>query len=986
MIATQTMTGSAPRLAGRRTPRPTPQLRVGAALVAVALSGPACASLVSPPALAAQQARSSQGKVLGLDDYPRWNRVTEVRLSPDGRWVSFAYSPNEGDAVFRIRSLDGSAGGDVPLVEAVNGGSVEFSDDSRWAAFLTSPSEEEARRLRRERKPIPRALELVRLGSSGAAERIRIEDVQGFRFAPDARHLAVEKSRADREADHEGRDLLVRELASGSTRNIGNVASYAFNEDGALLAFVLDAAGKTGNGLYVLELLTGVTHVLDGDTLRYAAPVWDESGSRLAVLRGERSDTLEQRENVLLAFTGLGVRPPSTAAGSSPGSSPGRGAGSTMSGYGSRLVYDPAMDAMFPGEMVLSELSDPSWSTDGTFVRIGIKEQRRTAPAAASDGEERANVDVWHWADERVQSVQMVQADADRRFTYEALVHLPDAAAPAPALAADAGGGARYVRLADEDMPRVSLTRDGAWVIGQRDGPYRGVMDMPGGRRDLVRIEPRSGTATILAEGVRYVLGTSPDGRWLLYSRDGSPRLVELASGVERELTAPGTSFENTEADRPGERPTYGLAGWSRDGDAVLLNDRFDVWSVPLRGGDPVNVTAGVGAREEVRFRVLSLDPESDEDGLDTSRPLLLSAFGERDKRSGWWTVSAGGGEPRPLLWEDRMLGGLVKADSADRVVFTRQTFVEFPDYWASTTDFGDPVRLTDANPHQAEYRWGSRVLVEYTDERGNELQATLTLPAGYEPGRRYPMIVYFYERMSQRHHQYSMPVYDDRPHMSAYASDGYLVLMPDVVYDEGLPGSSALDDVTSAVRRVIELGYADPDRIGLQGHSWGGYQSSFIVTQTDLFAAVVTGAPLTNLVSMHNLLYKRTGNPNAPLIQFGQGRMGVSPWDSLHAYVDQSPVHHAHRITTPFLILHGTEDGAVDWTQGLEFYMAAKRLGKEVILLSYPGEPHHLQKRANQKDFQRRMKEYFDHHLKAAPAPEWMTGGVRHLDKGREQ
>ena len=274
--------------------------------------------------------------------------------------------------------------------------------------------------------------------------------------------------------------------------------------------------------------------------------------------------------------------------------------------------------------------------------------------------------------------------------------------------------------------------------------------------------------------------------------------------------------------------------------------------------------------------------------------------------------------------------------------------------------------------------------MVAYTDARGNELQGTLALPADYDPAKKYPMIVYFYEKMSQRHHQYSMPTYDDRPHMSTYASNGYLVLMPDIVFDEGLPGSSALDDVTSAVKEVIKLGYADPARVGLQGHSWGGYESSFIVTQTDMFAAVVTGAPLTNLISMYAVAYKRSGNLNGPILEWSQGRMGVSPWENMELYRSQSPIHHAQNIKTPFLILHGTSDGAVDWNQGLEFYSAARRLGKKVILLSYPDEPHHLEKEENQKDFQIRMKQYFDHYLKDSPAPLWLKEGVPHANKTR--
>jgi dipeptidyl aminopeptidase/acylaminoacyl peptidase len=312
-------------------------------------------------------------------------------------------------------------------------------------------------------------------------------------------------------------------------------------------------------------------------------------------------------------------------------------------------------------------------------------------------------------------------------------------------------------------------------------------------------------------------------------------------------------------------------------------------------------------------------------------------------------------------------------------------SFTEFPDYWVTNAAFDAPRKITNANPFLGDYLWGSRALVDYKNSKGQRLQGTLTLPAGYEPGKKYPMIVYIYEKMSNTHHTFSMPVYDDRPHMSTYASDGYLVLQPDIVYETGKPGSSALDCVTAAVKKVIEMGYADPKRIGLQGHSWGGYESSFIVTQTDMFAAVVTGAPLTDLPSMYNILYKQSGSVNQGILETGQGRWGlnVNPWTARDLIESQSPLHHVTKITTPFLILQGTADGAVDWNQGLEFYTAARRNGKNVIFLSYPDEPHHLAKEENQKDFQVRMKQYFDHYLKGAPAPQWMTEGVPQTRKG---
>jgi dipeptidyl aminopeptidase/acylaminoacyl peptidase len=422
------------------------------------------------------------------------------------------------------------------------------------------------------------------------------------------------------------------------------------------------------------------------------------------------------------------------------------------------------------------------------------------------------------------------------------------------------------------------------------------------------------------------------------------------------------------------------------------------VWQVSPEKGTSVNLTKGVGAQQKVQLRVARLTggrggrggrggggtPADDEEGLDLSKPLTLSAYGDLTKKSGYWTVSSGK-TPTPLIWDDKMIGSAQKADSSDRVIFTQQSFTEFPDIWVSKTDFAAPKKISDVNPQIKDFAWGKRVLVDYTNSKGQKLQATVTLPANYQPGKKYPTLVYFYELLSNTHNQFSQPVYDDRPHFSTYASNGYVIVQPDIVYETGKPGSSALDCVTSAVKKVIELGYADPTHIGLQGHSWGGYETSFILTQTDMFKAVVTGAPPADLVSMYDQLYKQTGTVNHGIFEIGQVRMGegATPWTAKALYESQSPVHNVRNIKTPFLILQGTSDGAVDWVQGLELYNAARRWGKEVIFLSYPNEPHHLAVKENQKDFQIRMKQYFDHYLMDKPSPKWMTDGVPQTQKG---
>ena len=882
------------------------------------------------------QAAKAQKKPLTLDDYGQWNSIRNTVLSPNGEWITYSYNPNDGDAKLYLRKIAGDT-----VQSAINGKRVAFSKDNNWVAYLTDLPEKEAEKLRKQKKPAPSSFQLYKL-NDGTEQSI--ENVKSFTFSKASNYVAVHKNAADRSADHKGSDLILKDLKGNSTLNIGNVSSYAFNETGSLFAYLVDADGRTGNGLFVVDLNGLRTFPIHAGDFSYSQLSWNEAGDALAVLFGTTPEEKVQRENALGWVSGL-----STGMESAP--------------YLATYVSSTDNNG-FPENYVVSEYRSLSWNDDGSQIFLGIKEQQDELKKA---DELEANVDVWHWKDDEVQSRQIVNAGRERRATDAAVFNIDSK---------------KFVRLQTDDMSFVRTNDKSTWAVASVDIKYRGIRDQPSGHADLYVVNTTTGAKQLIAENVYHNLGMDPDGRYAAYTKDTQVHLYNFETGKTTNINANSdVNFENMEFDYPVEKPVYGIGGWSTDGDWVFLNHKYDVYAFSLTSDEVINLTQGVGAEEEIRFRLTRLDPEADT--YDTSKPLLFSAYGEWTKKSGYYEVSVGK-KPKALKFVDKSIGRLTKAEDADVIMYTEQTFEEFPDVWVSNTDFKKAQKITDANPQQSEYKWGRRVLVDYTDKRGHKLQATLALPADYEEGKKYPMVIYFYEKMSQRHHQYSMPTYDDRPHMSTYASNGYLVLMPDIVYDMGKPGSSALDDVTSAAKAVIELGYADPQKIGLQGHSWGGYESSFILTQTDMFACVVTGAPLTNLISMYNIAYKRTGSLNGPIIEWSQGRMGVSPWDDMELYRSQSPIHHAHKINTPFLILHGTADGAVDWNQGLEYYQTARRLGKEVILLSYPDEPHHLTKEPNQKDFQIRMKQYFDHYLMDAEAPLWLREGVNTADKKR--
>ena len=951
----------------------------------------------------------AERKALALEDYARFNRITSAALSPDGKWMTFTYSPNEGgQTILHVKALDGTqdypasvgnaagggrAGGGAPGGRgAAGGGNVpSFTSDSRWAAYMVTPEGRGAGRGNRGRGgQTPAAgdeassavahLELLNLATG---EKAAIPNAAQWKFSADAHWLAVKLNRAPAATPTDaagaagrggrggaaaptgpsGADLVVRDMSAGTIRNIGNVNQFEFDDSGKLLAYTVDAPDRLGNGIYLFDPKSGESRALNTAQADFDQLTWGGDSGNLAVLRGDKVRGMKQKENVVLAWLGAG------------------------SGEPKAIVYDPSKDASFPKGMVVSEYAAPRWSKDASRIFVGVKEQEAEIPASDST---KANVDIWHWKDQTPQSVQIVQLQQLRRATLPAVILISNN---------------KLVKLGDDAARNVTPAANSNVAIARNDSAYRGEVAWGGSRADIYRVDVATGARTLIDKSLSREYGTSPDSRWYLYLKNKQLHAFNLADGSSAVLDASavaGKSFVNEDDDHAYEKPIWGLGGWTKDGKSVLLYDKYDVWRVPLDGGKATNFTNGVGRAQGIQFRVVRFNAgggrggrgggggrggaaAADSDGVDLSQPVTLSAYGDRTKKFGYWQVSAGQA-PHPLIWEDKNVGGVIKAADADRLVFTEQDYNEFPNYWVTNSAFESPKQVTDANPFFSEFAWASKkVLVDYKDRFGHQLQGTLTLPAGYEQGKKYPMLVEFYEIMSNTHHNFPMPGYGDSPQISMYASNGYVVFQPDVVYEIGKPGTSAVDCVTSGVKKVIEMGYADPKHIGLHGHSWGGYQSSYIVTQTDLFAAVVTGAPPTNLTSFYSELYKSTGTVQQGITTVGQVRMGagVDPWTNTKMFEEQSPIFHVKNIKTPFMILQGGDDGAVDYVEGLQFFNAARQQGKQVIFLSYPGQPHNLTDRDDQKDFAIRMKQFFDHYLMDKPMPEWMANGLPQVKKG---
>jgi dipeptidyl aminopeptidase/acylaminoacyl peptidase len=556
----------------------------------------------------------------------------------------------------------------------------------------------------------------------------------------------------------------------------------------------------------------------------------------------------------------------------------------------------------------------------------------------------------------------------------------------------------KVTRLSDSTLRTVLMTKDGRWAVGGDDRKY--VSDYEQARADYYRIDVATGERTLIGAKIGRPFGLAPNSKYFLYWKDKQVWSYDLAANKSVNITAKApVAFVNAEDDHFGEKPAYGVSGYTKDGKSVILDHRYDLWLVSLDGSAaPRNLTNGVGAQRETRLRYIALDPEPAPIGppagggrggrgaaevtVDLSKPLLLSAYGEWTKKAGYYEFKDG--QTREIVYQDKNFGRPQKAINADRYLFTREDWTEYPDLQVSDRSFQNAKKISDANPQQAEYRWGHRVLFDFTDKDGHKLQGTLAIPDGYQQGQRLPMLVNFYEKNSQNLHVYQTPRYATAPQFAGYVSNGYLVMQPDIYFHTRTSHSDMLNSVENAVKKVIEMGYADPAHVGLQGHSYSGGGSAYIAGHSKMFAAVVSGAAPIDLTTEFNTLFRGSGQNNQGYDITGQGRYGTDPYTDPDLYYQQSPISGVKTMNTALLQMQGDNDQTVEYLQGVEWYNALRFNKKNVIFLSYPGEDHGLRKIENQVDYETRMGEFFDHYLKGAPAPSWMTQGERFVDKDK--
>lgn len=871
-----------------------------------------------------------------------WNTLEQPQISPDGQWVTYQLRPGQGNSsVILTNTLSNKTWAFERASE------VKMSYQAQAICFRQSMDfqlDKKNRRMKIKKSDVPTDtlvifhLDLLTESRFPGLKKVSVPSKWDGHLA----FQAVDSTNA--KAIHV--PLFLYHLATKKLDTFYSISHYTLCTDAPQLAMtVKNELHPDQNGLYVWDFTLSQKQIVYSGAAEFKGINWDKPGRQLAYLINKDTTGAKQKPWELHHWT--------------PGSSP------TPINLDGQTTFDQ-------NKLKLSEYTTPFFSADGKRLFFG------TAPHPLLEDstllpEERVEVEVWNYQDPLLYTQQEAREKALKENNYLACYHVD---------------GHRVVPIGLPDHPEVILSNegDGRFALALDARPYQPQMVWEGSEfNDVYVVDIESGQATTVARRVENKPVFSPQGKYLYWYQDADTAWYIHALADQKTFALTNNRygrFYDEFNDRPDHPAPSGIMGWSENDQSFYLYDHFDIWRADPSGSKaPVRLTRG---RERLwTMRYIRTDP--DEKFINDKTPVLTSLFDHQDKSSGFTRLNLLNGDMTLLRKGAYAYGSqVIKARTGENYLYTKQDYQTFPDLWLTNADFNQDRRLSQANPQQNNYLWGQAEIVRWTSLDGSHLDGLLIKPENFDPRKKYPLIVNFYERSSHT-------LYDYRgldPHRSQivypfYSSNGYLIFNPDIPYKTGYPGESAFNAILSGVNYLITQGFVDQERIGIQGHSWGGYQVAYLLTRTNLFHCAESGAPVVNMFSAYGGIRWQSGMSRMFQYEKDQSRIGGSIWQYPMRFIENSPIFSLDKITTPVLILHNDQDGAVPWYQGIEFFTAMRRLNKPAWLLNYNGEPHWPVKWQNRVDFQKRMSQFFDHFLLNKPAPKWMTLGIPALEKG---
>ena len=899
----------------------------------------------------------TQKKVLDHTDYELWNTIQNPSISPDGKNVLFELEQGEKDSYVKVVNAKGNL-----IFEHERAEKSAFTYNSEFVLFTITAWKDSIRAMKSrkiKKEDLPKdSLGILNLSTN---KLTKIGNIKSYHLPEKwtgyvAYYLDtvnVEKDTVSNEGEKKkkpkkvskknGYHLVMRNLNTEKQDTLHYVTDFTFAKEDKSIAYASTGKDKDSNAaIYTMDLETQTSIELhSAKKAKYFNLSLSDSGKHLGFVTDTDTTKIQIRPNELYKWTkGNEKATKILDASSAP-------KGYMVSSYGA-IEFSKDESKLFFG------LATPPILKDTTLTE-----------------DEIVNVEVWTYDEPRLYTVQELQLKNDSIASYHTVVHLnnnkvvPLASADFPNTELGNEGNANYA-LINTTLPHELESQ---WT-GRKDNDYKLVSTTTGETLlSLIKV-PR----IKLSPKAQYAYGYDRvDSTWIRYS---------LPDGNFKTLTK-GKQFYNETNDSPNFPSAYGTAGWTQNDEHLILYDRYDIWQFDPKTGGSTKLTSG--RENKTVFRYISLDDELLY--VPTDKKWLLSTFNEDTKDAGYAEYNPKTNKTKVLLTGPYRYSQPIKALNDDTVIYTQESFTQFPDLHISDLSFKKSIKLSDANPQQEKYNWGTIELVSWISLDGKKLSGMLAKPENFDPSKKYPMLVNFYEKSSDGIHRHRAP----KPERSSlnysfYTSRGYIIFNPDIEYRIGYPGESAYNCVIPGVTSLIEKGFIDKENIGVQGHSWGGYQIAYLVTKTDIFKAAESGAPVPNMISAYGGIRWWTGLSRQFQYEHTQSRIGGTPWEYPARYIENSPIFNIDKINTPLLIMHNDADGHVPWYQGIEFFVSLRRLGKPSWFLNYNGEPHWPLKMQNRKDFNIRMAQFFDYYLKGASKPIWMEKGVPPIQKGINQ
>lgn len=946
-------------------------------------------------------------RVLTQADWDRWRSISGTALSTDGKWALYTLIPQVGDGELLIRSTQGATEYRVPRgylgrpnnvpggLRGPAGGTGEadpatapaapgqFTADNRFVVVTTQPTQAEVERTRSARGgraatgATRSALAIVDLADGkvttiAAVRSFRLPRESGtwLAYVPEPDSAADSTARGTRAAASTGprrtygSPLVLRNFSTGAEERLTDVLAYAFDDHANILAYTVVSRDSTKDGAFLRTMATGAVTTLASGRGNYKSIAMDSAARQVAFL--------SDRDEFGRAKSRYGL-------------------------YYSQLKTGAAAPVVAPGALAadyrIADNASVSFTGSGNGILFGVAPTPLDSiPADSLAG--KAVFDLWHYKDPTLQPSQRLSATRDRNRSFQAIYFT---------------GTKKLVQLANDTIPALEVSDDGRFGLATSRERYRIESMWGDGGSDVYIIDPSTGIPKLIREKISGQAQLSPDGKFVIFYDKGRYYSYNTATAKTVDLTGniSGVSFEQETWDTPSIPGAWGLGGWTKGDKSVLIYDRWDVWEIDPAGVRPAAmVTDSLGRIQHLVLRVVPVrrgrggaggggggggggfggGGGGPQEPIDPAEPLLLRAVDDETKASGFYRDQLGQSRPpEKIVMADAAFGAPIKAENADVWMVTRGTFTEFPNLWVGPS-LTQLTRISDANPQQKDYNWGSVELVRWTSSDGVPLKGLLFKPENFDPARKYPMVTYFYESLSQNLHSYQPPNGRNVINPTHYVSNGYLIFEPDIHYESGYPGPSALKSIVPGVQMLLNRGYVDPKGLGLQGQSWGGYQIAYMITQTHMFTAAMAGAPVANMTSAYGGIRWGSGLARAFQYEVGQSRIGASLWEAPMRFIENSPLFWLDKVTTPLFVMSNDADDAVPWYQGIELFVGMRRLGKEVYLINYNNDVHNPASRANQKDIAMRMQQFFDAKLKGARPPDWMVKGIPYLAKGRDQ